>query len=268
MKNTIENLRLRVGLLAATAALATFEASAQTNFSTDFSSGNDNEFDRYDPVAQAGAGSHGSWTVDASGYRIQAASTSPFESLVGPARAGSIVTGFNADDFRLTFDLKTYDNSLPQFVGALARATQVGPGTTQGYVLGYDNSRGGGIFISKIVGEAVAGVVASTDINTPLPLDPNKSYHFDFSLIGSSFTGAVYDTADLATPIAGIAGSDSSFATGAVGLLVADNSSTADFSADATFANFSVTSVPEPGHLALLGAGMMLATGLLRRARR
>lgn len=261
LKGTIRSTRAGVALISAASFLASAQAGAQT-FSEDFSAGNDDAFTHYDPVAGT-IGPRGSWTVESGAYHIQASSTVPFNGLVGPTRAGSLVTGVDAGNFDATFDLSTFNKDLPQFVGLGARLSDQGLGTTDGYVFGYDNSFGG-LFISKVTDEQVSGVIAFT----PLTLDPAKSYHFTFSAAGPSLSGTVAESAPGSALLGNISGTDATYSSGSVGFIIADNSTDGSFGADATFDNLTVTQVPEPAHLALFSGLFFLAAGAFRRFRK
>lgn len=232
------------------------------SFSEDFSGGNDSAFTHYDPIGTAlsNPGMGGSWLVGGGEYQIWA-SPSPLPSVLGPGRAGSVINGFSAGDYKVSYDLVAFSAEQPMFAGVATRVAEIGPGTTDGYVLGYDNSGSKGLFISKVVNEGVTAVIATT----PVTLDRSTSYRFEFTLKGSSLSGKVFDRSNLATPLATIAGTDTSYTTGEAMLLTASNSSAVGTFASADFANISITPVPEPATCAsLAGLGLMAFAGFRR----
>lgn len=241
-------------------ALALVPAAAQGQGASDnFDDGNDTGWTRYEPLAGFGAG--GTYAFPGGAYGIGAGG-SPAPGLVGPGRAGSFRLDASLSDFTLTFDLVDW-GTTPFFAGGFARIKDPGLASTDGYALGFDFSVNR-LFISLVTDEAVAKVVV---VSEPLTLDPAKDYRLRFDAIGSDFSGRI-DELGGSTPLATIFGSDATYSSGAVGLGVVVQSSTAGVGANATFDNF-VAVVPEPSGTTLLvvGAGALLG-GSARRRRR
>jgi hypothetical protein len=216
-------------------------AQAQTD---DFNDGNDTGWTRYDPLA--GFGAPATFSFPGGGYRIQAG-VSPNPGLLGPGRAGSVRTDQSYSDFSVSFDLVDWNNAQDQAFGALARLSQIGLGTTDGYAFTYATD--GSIDISRILNEAASNVATAS-----VTLNPLNDYRFVFSGTGSSFVGSVFDLANLSTPVATVSGTDATYASGFLGVLVFDNSPTGTGAPDATFDNY-VAVVPEPSSVALLCMG-------------
>lgn len=225
--------------------------------SDDFNDGNDTGWTRYDPLAGFGAPATFSFPGGNS-YRIQAG-VSPNPGLLGPGRAGSVRADQTYTDFSASFDLVDWDNAQDQAFGLLARISQPGLGTTDGYAFTY--STDGSIDISRILDEAPSGVATAS-----VTLNPANDYRFVFTGSGSSLSGAVFDLANLSTPLATINGTDATYAGGILGLIVFDNSGTG--APDATFDNYAAV-VPEPSTIALLSIGGLglLSFATRRRAR-
>jgi len=217
-------------------------ARAQTD---NFNSGTDTGWTRYDPLAGLGAPATFSFP-GGNTYRIQAA-VSPNPGVLGPGRAGSLRTDQTYSDFAVSFDLVDWNNSQDQAFGMLARVSQPGLGTTDGYAFTYATD--GSIQISRILNEA-----ASTVGGAAATLNPANDYRFVFTGSGSSFVGAVFDLANLSTPVATVSGTDATYASGFLGLIVFDSSPTGTGATDATFDNYAAV-VPEPSSVALLSTG-------------
>ena len=228
-------------------------ALAQTD---DFNDGNDTGWTRYDPLGALGSPATYSFP-GGNTYRIQAG-VSPNPGVVGPGRAGSIHTDQAYSDFSVSFDLVNWDNAQNQAFGVLARISQPGLGTTDGYAFTYTTD--GSIQISRILNEA-----ASTVGGALATLNPANDYRFVFSGNGSSLSGAVFDLANLSTPVATASGTDATYASGFLGFIVFDNSPTGTGTPDATFDTYSASVVPEPSTLGLLVFGGLGLLGLAAR---
>jgi hypothetical protein len=170
-----------------------------------------NGWQPYTPLASDGVGA--SFSDGYLGYRFQSApSVNPGE--FGNARLGSFLPG-SLGDFSLSFDVAP-SNSWPQeFFGAATRVQNLGPGTTSGYVFGYDKSVGD-IYIAKVVNDTLQG-----------PLSASAPVTLRFV-------------------------TDTSFASGEAGLVVFSQS--ANGPADATFRDFTETPEPATAAFVVLGA--------------
>ena len=242
---TINSLRSKSLALAAGCILAGSVSNAIAQvLSDDFNDGNDAGWTRYDTI-----GSHpafpdqGTWTFPAGGYRMQAAA-SPAPGVVGPARIGSLRPEVYSD-FYVAVDVVNWDESLDQSFGPFARLTDVGLGTTKGYVMTYQ-VRGKDIDISRVTGEAAERSVRQNG-NGDVTLVLGKSYRFAFIGKGALLIARVYELPDTATPIVEISGTDTEpYTSGINGLLVYDNSNNANQIADATFDNYFASDVEPP----------------------
>ena len=182
----------------------------------DFNSGNDNGWTRSSPLGAYG--SAGIFTFPSGGYRIDAPA-SPNDASYGPGRAASYPAETYAG-FDASVEVTGWDANQSQIFGLLGRATQIGFGTTDGYLFGYmpnGSSPGfGAIVIQRIDNEQVTAVSELGDIT----LDPSRIYRLDFTASGSSLFGAVYDVTDPSNPLSTISTLDSLYASGYSGLFV------------------------------------------------
>jgi hypothetical protein len=226
-----------IGLITPALILAVSKAGGQT-VNDDFNDGTDDGWTRYDPLAT------GSWALNNGTYRIQSA-VSPNPAQLGPARAGSLRTVETYSQFYVSVDIVNWDNNLDQIFGLLARAGTPGLGTTKGYGFTYATRTGrateGQLELLLISGEA-GDDLPGTGSN--FTFQANQSYRMVFTGELGLLTGKVYSLTNLVTPIAVLSGSDSSYASGSVGVFTYDNSPTSQHRADTTFDNFIAINLP------------------------
>ncbi len=242
------------------AALAALAAPALADYSNDFTSGSDADFTHYSPLQGFGAGSV--YTFPAGGYGISAPA-SPAPGALGPARAGSFLSGQSYADFNVTYDILSYSTANAQFMGVFGRVSTPGLGTLNGYAMGLDTTTGQ-LFISRVQGEQSLGPIGASAVSAALTLNPADAYSLSFSAVGSAFTGSLRDKST-GTLLASVSGADSTYASGELGFGVAAQTLTAGASAEAVFDNLSVTAVPEPAGWAFTAAGGLVAFAWLRR---
>lgn len=218
---------------------------AQTD---DFNDGNDNGWTHYAPLG-------GSFTVTSGQYSLFSnASPDPF--VFGAARVASLREDFTYTNFVESVDLINWDTSHDEGAGLLARVTNVGPGTSDGYAFSYA-SDSHEIDINVLNGEDPTNIAG-----TPLTLTPGSGYRLVFTGVGTLLTGSVYNLSNLSTPIATIHATDTEWSGGFSGLIAADSTFTS--TASATFDNYAAA-VPEPSLTTLTAWG---AAGVLLRRRR
>ena len=255
MKTPITN---PLALLAAAAALT---PSVLADYSNDFTSHSDADFQHYSPLSGFGAG--GVYSFPGGGGYSIAAPASPAPGQLGPARVGSFLTGQTYGDFTVHYDISGYSTASPQFMGVFSRVSTPGLGTLNGYAMGLDTTSGQ-LFISRVQGEQSLGPISASAVSGALTLSPSATYSLSFTAVGSSFNGSIWDKAT-GTVLATVSGTDSTYASGEIGFGVAAQSFASGASAQAVFGNLSVASVPEPSTWALAVTGLVGLGWTLRR---
>lgn len=240
----------RLACLALPALGLTSSLQGQLFFSDNFNDGNDTSpaWIRYDPI-----GSHPQipdqavYTFPNGGYRIQTP-PSPLPTQVGPGRAGSFRPEVYTD-FYVAVDVVNWDDTKDQAIGILARCTQIGLGQTDGYAMTYqvpDHDIDITRFVNEDTSPEAGGLSIPLDAEDAVTLVPGHSYRFTFSGRGPTLTARVYELPDTVHPIMSASGTDATFPGGQCGLLVFDNTSAANDTADATFDNYYATDIEPP----------------------
>ena len=176
-------------------------------------------------------------------YRVQ--SPAPPIPDAGPARSFSYRTNVYTD-FYAAVDAAGWDNTLNQAFGFLFRASNIGLGMTDGYVMNYDPNQGAG-GRGQIQINAVTGESPTTLAGGNISLVPTHRYRFVLTALGSSLTGQVYDFNDLTQPLVTIAPDDPTYGSGVVGVFNFSRVNAATYTnqitgkADSTFDNYYVS---------------------------
>jgi hypothetical protein len=220
---------------------------AQFFQSDDFNDGNDTQpapgWFRYDPLAMFGLTA--TYTFPNGGYRLQ----TPYVTgqQANPGRAGTVRPEVYSD-FYVSVDVVSWDDTLPQSFGLLARINTPGLQSTTGYAFTWDrgnptNPAAGDVDISRITGEAPSRV--SVTGSDAIHFEPGKTYRMVFIGRGATLEGRVYELPDTTTPKITVVGSDPTYPSGQNGMVVFDNSGGRAFT-DATFDNYYATDIEPP----------------------
>lgn len=231
------------GVLSALAGLALCSAllmapSPVDAQSYDFNNGNDTGWTRYDPLGPPlPFGPQAVFSFPNGAYRIQTP-PSPAPGLppagYGPGRAGSVITGANYTDFYVAVDVLAFDAETDQAFGILARVSNAGLGSLNCYAFTWET--GNDLDISVVEGEVPLRQI-ETDPGRVV-LETAKDYRFVFIGKGDKFEARIYELPNVTTPIITATGTDSTYPSGGVGLVVYDNSDLRNNITDATFDNF------------------------------
>ncbi|HMC29130.1 MAG TPA: hypothetical protein VKM56_15175 [Verrucomicrobiae bacterium] len=216
--------------------LAGVPAHAATD---DFNDGTDDGWIHYNPIGT------GSWTLLDGTYRLRS-SPSPSPSTYGPGRVGSLRAESYAQ-FYIAVDLVTWDNSLDQLFGVIARVGNAGLGSTRGYTFTYATRTGrsspGLLQILRIDNESGTELSGAS---SNILLQASQSYRLVFTGVRDQFTGQLFALPNLTTAVATITGSDPAYASGGGGVFTYDNSSGGANRADTTFDNFVFQELAPP----------------------
>lgn len=220
--NFTSSMKLSASLLAITtltSVLLTAPAGAQSD---DFNDLNDTGWTRYQPLGTA------SYTFPGGGYRI-ASPPSPNPFSFGPARAGAIRPEIYST-FCVMVDLVNWNPAENSSIGILARISSAGFGTTNGYSFSYQR-QDNNVQISVVNGEAPTQLGSLHTVT----LTPGGDYRMVFFGIGGELEGRIYDMANPLAPLVTATGTDTTYASGACGLVVFSYTNSAT---SATFDNY------------------------------
>lgn len=233
---------LTLGFALAVAGLLTQTSAIQAQ-SFSFDSGNDTGWTRYEPLKAFGIGA--SFTFPAGAYRIQM-NPPPDTAVFGPARAGSFFPAAQFERVQVEADVFGWDDSQVQSVGLVARAANLGAGTTTGYTFNY-NARSGFHQITLVNDELPAAQVNESQFR----LNAEHRYRFVFTAAGDLLLGRVYASTNLTVPLHSVAGRDGSHRSGRTGVFAFAIEDTSRI--DGRFDNVAV-SVPGKVRAAFLDA--------------
>jgi hypothetical protein len=214
--------------------------------SDNFDSGNDSDWNRYDPFYGPPINSPiATYSFPNGGYRIQ--TTVPPVTQYGPGRAGSVREQIYYTNFFVAVDVVGWNDTLPQAFGVLGRVNEPALGTTSGYAFTYDRgnppSPTSGMFDISIITDEAPDTISSGP--SSLHLDPTKAYRFTFQGRGTALEGRVYELPNTTTPLLTLTANDGRYCCGYGGLVVFDNNH-GQSATDATFDNFLLTTQPAP----------------------
>ena len=216
-----------------------------------FNDGNDTQplpaWIQYDPIGGMTAPPASFTFPGGNSYRIIAPLALAPDA--GPARAASFRPEIYTD-FYSSVDLLDWDDTTRQAFGLIARASNIGLGSTTGYLFTWElgsgtlpNTNGGGTDISIVRNEAANGVTYLPEESRTVHLVKGRKYRLTLLAKGFDFIGKIYDlTENPSVPILTTHGTDltSSFSAGQVGLIAASQAPITA-SGDATFDNFLIT---------------------------
>lgn len=246
-----------VAVMVAIFSIISVSDSKGQEVSENFDDLNDDNWTRYDPLGG------GSFEFPDGAYELS--TTAPENADYGPGRVGSILTGVATTDFRVTVDLLDWDATLPQTFGIIARANDVGLGTSTGYLFSYSPGASAGrsqtaLAIERLDDEAIAVGGERTFLEGDLSTE--AGYRMVFTGVGNQLSGSIYTLSNLNSALSSVTYTDDTYQSGGFGLIVTDSNTFDLQGATATFDNFSVTAIPEPANAVLLagilGAGVLL----------
>ena len=187
----------RLALLCEALALAA-SLEIRADVVDNFNSGNDNGFLHFDTdiilhgAAGTPIGTFASYTFPSDGhggfaYRLQTTALPPsVGTSAGPPRSFSFETNIYSRCITAV-DILAWPTTWDEAFGLLYRANNVGPGTTDGYVMNY-NATDRNLQINTIASEA-----PTTIAETHVVLDPSSNrYHWVLYTSGANFVGLVY----------------------------------------------------------------------------
>jgi hypothetical protein len=223
---------------AALAAILGVAPGALLEQSDDFSSGNDALWTRQDPIHQAGYPvAQVTFSFPSGAYRIQTLPTPNY--AYGQGRGGSLRKDVSYNtNFYVAVDVVSWNDADQQVASVVARIKNPGPGTTCGYLFGYNNYTSAlpvlGIY--RLTNETY-----STLVNWPIHLAATNSYRLAFFGQGTNLQGRLYQLPNTNTPLVALSAGDAIYTNGYSGLAQADESSTHNSPTDITYDNYVAT---------------------------
>ena len=233
-----------------------------------FNDGNDTaptmNWDHYDPIYLAGQGQlppQDHWFFPSGAYRLTA-DPSPDPGTLGAARVGSLDATPHTD-FRISIDLVGFDPNVNNnmAVGLLARVTNPGPGSTDGYGMTFQTQPNQhDIDLIRIHGEQPDGPGAE---NFRLDSDDSlKDIDFTTNTVrmvfvgqGNQLRGLVFKLPETMNPLVDCMATDTNlplYTAGISAVFGFDNGGLTGV--DVTFDNYSDTPIVPPAVVATIGA--------------
>ncbi len=231
-------------------ALSMVTTWAQADEATDFTSPPPVSWTRFNPLGAA--------SFDFSGGLARLSSPAPpafAYGIYGPARLALFATASYTQTV-VSVDLVAWsaDRNVP---GIIARAGNLGLGTTRGYSFGFIPSTGAAA-IHRVTGEYPT--VISPIIT--MPVIPGQSYRMVLVCAGNVITGRVFSLSNLAVPLVEVIATDATYPSGLTGIL---NSTDQLGAIDATFDNFLAwDGTPAPLAVTTGEESMRISTSLMR----
>jgi len=217
-------------MLALLSVLLTGGARKAAAQGDDFNDGDAVGWTELTPLAALGVVG-GTSFPNGNSYRLQSAASTNEEDF-GPARIGSIREDVTYTDFYQFVDLVDHDQALDQNIGMLARITNAGLGTTDGYGVTYNPSEQK-MYLTVITGEEGINL-----LDGDVFISAGDPVRLVFRGEGAVLKFEIYSLEDLATPVASLEVSDSTWASGTSGVFVTADESDPAIPVDCTFDNY------------------------------
>ena len=171
----------------------------------DFDEGNDEGWERLDPLHEAEAAPAGKFTFPDGAYRLEKIA-SPLPEEIGASRLGSLRPDITqTQEFQLSVDVVDWDDSLDQNIGLLALINEAGLGETNAYALALDTSEQN-LYMSLVEFELPINL-ANTELLEPV--DPETGFRLVLrGTGGGDLFGDIYALDDLENSLATVEGFD------------------------------------------------------------
>ena len=169
-------------------------------------------------------------------YRMQSG-PSPDEGIVGQSRIGAIREDVTYDDFYMSVDLVDHDLALDQNVGLLARVTNPGLQSTNGYGVTY-NPVDQAMFFTVINNEEGTNI----DIGeNSVPVVAGEPVRLVFQAEGDMFKFEIFELDDLANAVASFEITDNTYSSGFCGVFAVTDAADPAKPVDVTWDNYFAT---------------------------
>ncbi|MES2707750.1 MAG: hypothetical protein V4726_14245 [Verrucomicrobiota bacterium] len=212
--------------------------AAQTD---DFDDNDDTGWTHFDPIGTATGQPFAAVAVEAGLYHLTSPA-SPDPAQAGPARVAAYRADQSFTDFVIVVDLVSWDDSLDQAMGILARLQpDPGPGSLKGYSVNYQ-ARDHDIEINRLDNEQPV-TLKRVDVN----LAPGDAHRLVFTGTGGLLTAAVFSREEPLKPLITLSAEDETYTAGHCGIFIYNADSGGAGPADVTFDTYSASAPAVPG---------------------
>ena len=246
--------------------------TARAGILFDFNNQSDAGLTRINPLAGVAGQPGGSFTfplLAPGNYGYELASPgvpSALVPVIGQARVYSFDTAVSLTNFSTSADIVGWNDTLGEAFGVGGRTSNLGLGTSDGYVALYLTKAGGGT-TGLLVIERVTNEIATDISDTAVTLDPTQSYQMLFTGLGANLSASLFDLSAPGVALATVTATDTTYTSGFSGVVASANTATPTSAVDVTFDNLLIaSSVPEPSSL-VLGTTAVVAILALARLR-
>lgn len=244
-------------------------------FSESFDEGNIDRFVEADIIGQILTGVTGTPTsfhdVSYPDGAVRLTSPPTPNPEFGPARTGIEQQSVSVTNFDVSVDVVGRGDHLSNGFCLSARTSELGPGTTNGYLFCGVNVDGGiGFAINAMEDEEfLLPQVARTTEETTAAIATDEGFRMNFRGVGNLLQATVHSLNDPSTPLVVLRGRDDRYASGFTGIAVGAGGQgpglfDLESFGDATFDNYTVA-VPEPRGLTIGLLSVLLLAGRRRR---
>ncbi len=221
----------------------------------DFNNQSDAGLTRFNPLAGVAGQPGGSFTfplLAPGNYGYELASPgvpSALVPVIGQARLYSIDTAVSLTNFSTSADIVGWNDTLGEAFGVGGRTSNLGLGTSDGYVALYLTAGNGGN-TGLLVIERITNEIATDISDVAVTLDPTQSYQISFTGVGANLSASLFDLSAPGVALATVTATDTTYTSGFSGV-VASAQMGSTSAVDVTFDNLRIASVPEPSTLVL-----------------
>ena len=173
--------------------------AARAGILFDFNNQSDAGLTRINPLAGVAGQPGGSFTFPLLapgnfGYELASPGVpSALVPVIGQARLYSFDTAVSLTNFSTSADIVGWNDTLGEAFGVGGRTSNLGLGTSDGYVALYLTKAGEGGNTGLLVIERITNEIATDISDTAVTLDPTQSYQMSFTGVGANLSASLFD---------------------------------------------------------------------------